>query len=240
MFGYTPRHVAGRATAGRARLARGARRVPPGRRRVVPPALPGRARPRRRRAGWSAIASGTDTLIAAPDRVGQDARRLPRRHRPLLPGGRTAASVSRGTDVVYVSPLRALTVDVSENLAQAARGDRRDRRRARLRRRRTSGSRCATATRRASERAAMLRDRPEIVVTTPESLYLLAHRGAGRELLGTVRHGHRRRDPRARPGQARLAPRAHASSGSTASSRSPAAVAAGPDRLLGDAAPDRD
>ena len=92
----------------------------------------------------------------------------------------------RGTDVVYVSPLRALTVDVSENLrkplaeiAEVA---------AELG---LEPPQVQVAVRNgdtpASERSAMLRNRPEIVVTTPESLYLLLTSVRGREMLAVVR-----------------------------------------------------
>ena len=135
--------------------------------------------------GWAAIASGVDTLIAAPTGSGKTLAAflvaIDRCYRAAEAGGASA-----GTDVVYVSPLRALTVDVSENLrkplaeiAEVALG---------------LGlvpPKVQVAVRNgdtpASERSAMLRNRPEIVVTTPESLYLLLTSARGREMLATVR-----------------------------------------------------
>ena len=87
---------------------------------------------------------------------------------------------------MYVSPLRALTVDVSENLrkplaeiAEVALELGLD------------PPKVQVAVRNGdtppSERSAMLRNRPEIVVTTPESLYLLLTSARGREMLATVR-----------------------------------------------------
>ena len=135
--------------------------------------------------GWAAIASGLDTLIAAPTGSGKTlAAFLVAIDRCY----RTAASgdARRGTDVVYVSPLRALTVDVSENLrkplAEIAEvaielG--------------LEPPRVQVAVRNgdtpSSQRSAMLRNRPEIVVTTPESFYLLLTSARGREMLSTVR-----------------------------------------------------
>ena len=90
-----------------------------------------------------------------------------------------------GTSVVYVSPLRALTVDIAANLiaplAEIAEiavelGYPRPDVHVAVRNGDTPQS----------ERAAMLRDRPEIVVTTPESLYLLLTARRGRELLDAV------------------------------------------------------
>ncbi|MFZ0172901.1 MAG: DEAD/DEAH box helicase, partial [Acidimicrobiales bacterium] len=135
--------------------------------------------------GWTAVAAGTDTLIAAPTGSGKTLAAflvaIDRCYRAAAWGeGR------RGTDVVYVSPLRALTVDVAENLqrplaeiAEVARelGHAVPDVRVAVRNGDTPQS----------DRAAMIRNRPEIVVTTPESLYLLLTSLRGRELLGTVR-----------------------------------------------------
>jgi ATP-dependent Lhr-like helicase len=135
--------------------------------------------------GWEAIASGVDTLIAAPTGSGKTLAAflvaIDRCYRAAEAGGER-----RGTDVVYVSPLRALTVDVSENLRKPL----------------AEISQVAVelgleppkvqvAVRNgdtpSSERSAMLRNRPEIVVTTPESLYLLLTSARGREMLASVR-----------------------------------------------------
>jgi ATP-dependent Lhr-like helicase len=135
--------------------------------------------------GWAAIASGLDTLIAAPTGSGKTLAAflvaIDRCYRAAELG-----DSRRGTDVVYVSPLRALTVDVSENLrkplAEIAEvaielG--------------LEPPKVQVAVRNgdtpSSERSAMLRNRPEIVVTTPESLYLLLTSARGREMLSTVR-----------------------------------------------------
>ncbi|MGO9965354.1 MAG: DEAD/DEAH box helicase [Acidimicrobiales bacterium] len=135
--------------------------------------------------GWTAIASGLDTLIAAPTGSGKTLAAflvaIDRCYRAAESG-----QARRGTDIVYVSPLRALTVDVSENLrkplAEIAEvavelG--------------LEPPKVQVAVRNGdtppSERSAMLRNRPEIVVTTPESLYLLLTSARGREMLSTVR-----------------------------------------------------
>ena len=135
--------------------------------------------------GWTAVAAGTDTLIAAPTGSGKTLAAF------LVAIDRCYQAAAwgegrRGTDVVYVSPLRALTVDVAENLqrplaeiAEVARelGHAVPDVRVAVRNGDTPQS----------DRAAMIRNRPEIVVTTPESLYLLLTSLRGRELLGTVR-----------------------------------------------------
>ena len=135
--------------------------------------------------GWTAIASGTDTLIAAPTGSGKTLAAflvaIDRCYRAAESGGER-----RGTDVVYVSPLRALTVDVSENLRKPLLEIAEVARELGL-----EPPQVQVAVRNgdtpASERSAMLRNRPEIVVTTPESFYLLLTSARGREMLATVR-----------------------------------------------------
>ncbi len=136
-------------------------------------------------AGWAAIASGDDTLIAAPTGSGKTLAAflvaIDRCYRAAASG-----DDRRGTDVIYVSPLRALTVDVSENLRRPL---------AEIAEVATElglePPKVQVAVRNGdtppSERSAMLRNRPEIVVTTPESLYLLLTSARGREMLRTVR-----------------------------------------------------
>ena len=86
----------------------------------------------------------------------------------------------------------------------------------------------------ASERAAMLRHPPHILVTTPESLYLLLTRERGRQSARARRDGDRRRDSRPGPRQARLALALVART-----ARSPVRAAAGAHRSVGHAAADR-
>ncbi|MCU1490098.1 MAG: associated domain protein, partial [Acidimicrobiaceae bacterium] len=134
--------------------------------------------------GWASIAGGEDTLVAAPTGSGKTLAAflvaIDRAFRTVPSGGER-----HGTTVVYVSPLRALTVDVAENLEGP------------LREIETIAlelgcpvPKVKVAVRNGdtppSARAAMLRDRPEIVVTTPESLYLLVTAQRGRELLAGV------------------------------------------------------
>jgi Lhr-like helicases len=55
----------------------------------------------------------------------------------------------------------------------------------------------------------MLKHPPDILITTPESLYLLLTAERSRAMLRSVRHRDRGRDPRGRRKQARLAPDPH-------------------------------
>jgi ATP-dependent Lhr-like helicase len=117
--------------------------------------------------GWPAIASGKHTLIQAPTGSGKTLAAFLWALDRARPGA--------GTQVLYVSPLKALNYDVERNLRGPLAG---------------IGSRLAVAVRTGDtppqERAAMLRTPPDILITTPESLFLMLTSRA-RELLKTVR-----------------------------------------------------
>src|SRR6266516_952781 len=135
--------------------------------------------------GWPHIASGADTLIAAPTGSGKTLAaflvaidRLYREHD-------RGVDVSIGTRVVYVSPLKALAVDIGENLerplaeiADVAAELGLDAPEIRV------SVRTGDTT--SSQRSAMVRRPPSFVVTTPESLYLLVTSARGREALRTT------------------------------------------------------
>ena len=106
--------------------------------------------------------------------------------------------------VLYVSPMKALAYDVERNLRAPLTGIQIAAGRLGL-----ATPKLTTAMRTgdtpSAERQAMLRHPPDILITTPESLYLMLTSQA-REILRSVRIGHRRRDPLRRRDQARLAP----------------------------------
>jgi ATP-dependent Lhr-like helicase len=135
--------------------------------------------------GWPLIRGGGDTLIAAPTGFGKtltgflvaiDAAYRAHVAGQLVPGT---------TRLVYVSPLKALAVDIHQNLEgplaeiadeAAALG--------------LSVPPITVAVRTgdttAGARAAMVKDPPTFLVTTPESLYLLVTAGRSRLALGQV------------------------------------------------------
>jgi ATP-dependent Lhr-like helicase len=117
--------------------------------------------------GWPAIASGKHTLIQAPTGSGKTLAAFLWALDQAQPG--------QGTQVLYVSPLKALNYDVERNLRGPLAG---------------IGSKLSVAVRTgdtpAKERAAMLKHPPDILITTPESLFLMLTSRA-RETLRNVR-----------------------------------------------------
>src|SRR5579872_761705 len=136
-------------------------------------------------AGWAAIGSGRDTLVAAPTGSGKTLAAFLWSVNGLVREGATGG-LRDGTSVVYVSPLKALGNDIQRNLVTpleelrrlaATEGTTLPEIRVAVR----SGDTPAR------ERALMLRRPPHILITTPESLYLLLTAERSREFLRTVR-----------------------------------------------------
>jgi ATP-dependent Lhr-like helicase len=135
--------------------------------------------------GWTAIRDGRHTLIAAPTGSGKTLAAFLIALDDLLKDG-LAAPLPDAVRVVYVSPLKALSADIHKNLAEPRRGLRRV---AEAHGLTAPGITAAVRTGDTPqhERASMLRTPPHILVTTPESLYLLLTAERSREMLRTVR-----------------------------------------------------
>jgi ATP-dependent Lhr-like helicase len=135
--------------------------------------------------GWPAILRGETTLISAPTGSGKTLAAFLVAIDQLLRLA-IAGNLAPTTQVVYVSPLKALSNDVQKNLdgplaeiqqLAAARGFLCPPIRTGVR----------TGDTLAIERARMLRNPPHILVTTPESLYLLLTAAKSRENLRSIR-----------------------------------------------------
>ena len=131
--------------------------------------------------GWEAIGRGEHTLILAPTGSGKTLAAFMWALDRLLTEG-----PGDGTKVLYISPLKALTYDVARNLQAPLAGiaDEAARLGLRLPELRTATRTGDTA---AGERRAMVRRPPDILITTPESLYLLLTSQAA-SILRSVEH----------------------------------------------------
>ena len=135
--------------------------------------------------GWAAIREGRHTLIAAPTGSGKTLAAFLNALDDLFCEGLTGPLPDE-VRVVYVSPLKALSADIHKNLAEPRRGIRRAAEEMGIEAPKiTVAVRTGDTTQ--AERAAMLRRPPHVLVTTPESLYLLLTAGRSRDMLRTAR-----------------------------------------------------
>ncbi len=135
--------------------------------------------------GWEAIRSGRHTLIAAPTGSGKTLAAFLSALDDLLREGQDGPLADE-TRVLYVSPLKALTADIHYNLTEPRREIRQVAEEMGAEPVRITAA-MRTGDTPSAARAAMLRTPPHILVTTPESLYLLLTAERSREMLRTVR-----------------------------------------------------
>ena len=135
--------------------------------------------------GWREIAAGNHTLIAAPTGSGKTLAaflvcidRIYRAHE-------AGTELGPGPRVVYVSPLKALAVDIHLNLERPLAEIADTAKELGL-----SAPSIRVAVRTgdtaAAERAAMLKQPPDFLITTPESLYLMVTAERGRAMLAAA------------------------------------------------------
>lgn len=134
--------------------------------------------------GWPLIAQGRHCLITAPTGSGKTLAAFLKCLDALWQEGNPEPG---GVRVLYVSPLKALGVDIEKNLQEPLQGV--------LEKARAMGValpelRVAVRTGDTDtrDRARMLRRPPHVLITTPESLYLILTSRRAREMLRTVRY----------------------------------------------------
>ena len=135
--------------------------------------------------GWPSIQSGRHVLISAPTGSGKTLAAFLASLDALFRQG-AKDHLPDETQVVYVSPLKALSNDIRKNLQEPlsgirallgeANGHEIDVR-----------AEVRTGDTTAAQRQALIKKPPHILVTTPESLYLLLTSDSGRRMLSTVR-----------------------------------------------------
>ncbi len=134
---------------------------------------------------WPAIQAGRHVLIAAPTGSGKTLAAFLAAIDGLVRQG-LAGELRDETQIVYVSPLKALSNDIRKNLEAPLAGIREELRAQGLPEVEVR-SWVRTGDTPAGERQQMGRRPPHIVVTTPESLYILLGSQSGRAMLKTTR-----------------------------------------------------
>ncbi|MCI0666767.1 MAG: DEAD/DEAH box helicase [Methylococcaceae bacterium] len=134
---------------------------------------------------WPAIARGRHSLIAAPTGSGKTLAAFLAGIDQLVRTG-LAEGLKDETRILYISPLKALSNDIHRNLEQPLEGIGRillelGHPEIFIR------SMVRTGDTPAAQRVAMSKKPPHILVTTPESLYILLTSDSGRRMLGSVR-----------------------------------------------------
>ncbi|WP_353955894.1 DEAD/DEAH box helicase [uncultured Corynebacterium sp.] len=132
---------------------------------------------------WDAISEGNHALVVAPTGSGKTLAAFLWSLSELTKQSLLTDTAQSGTRVLYVSPLKALGVDVDRNLAAPLAG---------IARTASAMGETVAPVRvgvrsgdtPSNERAKMLRNPPEILITTPESLYLMLTSKAAGTLRG--------------------------------------------------------
>lgn len=134
---------------------------------------------------WEAIKSSENTLIAAPTGSGKTLAAFLSAIDDLVKQA-IDGKLQIGTQIIYVSPLKALSNDIEKNLQFPLKGIQQELESLGI-------STCAdievmvrTGDTSMADRSHMLKHPPHILVTTPESLYLLLTSVNGRKMLSTV------------------------------------------------------
>lgn len=126
---------------------------------------------------WGVIAAGGHVLVSAPTGTGKTLSAflvfLDRLKKQALDG-----TLKQELQLIYISPLKSLAADIRENLKKPLAG--------------IGGEELVTVGIRTgdtdqSERRRMVRRPPHILITTPESLYLMLTGKSGRSVLATAR-----------------------------------------------------
>jgi ATP-dependent Lhr-like helicase len=136
------------------------------------------------RRGWPAIQSGAHTLISAPTGSGKTLAAFLASLDQLFREG-LAGGLPDETRVLYVSPLKALSNDIHKNLEQPLAAIR-DALRSLHGRDIDVRAEVRTGDTPAAKRQSIIRKPPHVLVTTPESFYLLLTSESGRKLLAPV------------------------------------------------------
>ncbi len=138
-------------------------------------------------AAWPAIAGGGDTLVSAPTGTGKTLSAF------LVFIDRLKAQAREGTlkqelQLIYVSPLKALAGDIRENLRRPLEGIQTEEQKKEEKVPVDLDIAIRTGDTPQKERRRMIKTPPHILITTPESLYLMLTGKTGQTILQTAQY----------------------------------------------------
>jgi ATP-dependent Lhr-like helicase len=136
--------------------------------------------------GWPSISSGQHTLILAPTGSGKTLAAFLWAINHLVEQ-HLQENLRPGVRILYVSPLKALNNDIERNLEAPLHGIREQARKSELKLP-TIRAAVRTGDTPQSKRASMLKHPPDILITTPESLYLMLTSKQARKMFTTVQY----------------------------------------------------
>lgn len=138
---------------------------------------------------WPAIANGLDTLVSAPTGTGKTLSSFLVFIDRLMKEAREG-SLQQELQLIYISPLKSLAADIRENLRRPLDGileEERKNSRASHRMPYDISVSIRTGDTTQKERQGMIKKPPHILITTPESLYLMLTSKSGQKILKTAK-----------------------------------------------------
>ncbi|MGB4658776.1 MAG: DEAD/DEAH box helicase, partial [Mobilitalea sp.] len=138
---------------------------------------------------WPAIAAGGDTLVSAPTGTGKTLSAFLVFIDKLMSESR-AGTLENELQLIYVSPLKSLASDIRENLRRPLNGILEEERSRNPSTKSTPFDlhiAIRTGDTPQKERRSMIKTPPHILITTPESLFLMITSKSGQKILGTAK-----------------------------------------------------
>lgn len=136
---------------------------------------------------WPVIAAGSHTLVSAPTGTGKTLTAFLVFIDRLLEEAENG-NLKQELQLIYISPLKSLAGDIRENLRRPLEGILEERMKAGVS---SSGAELLVGIRTGdttqTERNRMIRKPPHILITTPESLYLMLTSKSGQKILRTAK-----------------------------------------------------
>lgn len=135
---------------------------------------------------WPKINEGKNTLVSAPTGTGKTLTAFLVFLDKMIQEAKQG-TLEEGLQLIYISPLKSLTADIRENLKRPLEGIYKEERKECGREVQSIRVGIRTGDTTQTERRNMIKHPPHILITTPESLYLLLTSQSGRQMLSKAK-----------------------------------------------------